>query len=160
MRNLTLEGKVTVFKALVISKIVHLALITNILTSTIKELNKIQKEFIRKNKNPKIKHTTLCNNYGKGGLKNIDILSKIINLQCSWIKKLYDNTTPSWKVIPLHLIKTNLGINFKFHSNLNTSVQKLKKFPIYNKINLKNWCLHLTSTPVLPSAIVSQALLQ
>ena len=37
MRNLTLEGKVTVFKALAISKIVHLALITNIPTSTMKE---------------------------------------------------------------------------------------------------------------------------
>ena len=158
MRNLTLEGKVTVFKALAISKIVHLALITNIPTSTMKELNKIQKEFIWKNKNPKIKHTTLCNNYDNGGLKNIDISSKIISLQCSWIKKLYDNTNPSWKVIPLHLIKTNLGINFKFHSNLDISVQKLKNFPNYYKTIFKNWCLHLTSTPALPSAIASQAL--
>ena len=115
MRNLTLEGKVTVFKALAISKIVHLALITNIPTSTMKELNKIQNEFIWKNKNPKIKHTTLCNNYDNSGLKNINISSKIISLQCSWIKKLYDKTTPSWKVITLHLIKTNLGINFEFH---------------------------------------------
>ena len=41
MRSLTLEGKVTVFKALTISKIGHLALITNIPTSTMKELNKI-----------------------------------------------------------------------------------------------------------------------
>ena len=41
MRNLTLEGKVTIFKALAISKIVHLVLITNIPTSTMKELNKI-----------------------------------------------------------------------------------------------------------------------
>ena len=126
--NLTLERKVTVFKALAISKIVHLALITNIPTSTMKELSKIQKEFIWKNKNPKIKHTTLCNNYDNGGLKNIDISSRIISLQCSWINKLYNNTTPSWKVIPLHLIKTNLGINFKFHSNLDILVQKLKIF--------------------------------
>ena len=59
MGNLTLEEKVTVSKALAISKIVHLALITNIPTSTMKELNKIQKEFIWKNKNLKIKHTTL-----------------------------------------------------------------------------------------------------
>ena len=73
MRNLTLEEKVTVFEALVTSKIVHLALTINIPTSFIKELNKIQKEFIWKNKNPKIKHITLFNSYDNGGLKNVDI---------------------------------------------------------------------------------------
>ena len=46
MRNVTLEGNITVFKALAMSKIVHLALITNIATSTMKELNKLQKELI------------------------------------------------------------------------------------------------------------------
>ena len=79
-------------------------------------------------------------------------------MQCSWIKKLYDNTTPSWKVIPLHLIKINLGINFKFHSNLDISVQELKNFPAYYKIILKNWYLRLTSASVLLSAIAAQAL--
>ena len=68
MRNLTLEGRITVFKALAMSKIVHLALITNIPTSTKKGLNKSQREFIWKNKNPKIKPTALCNNYDNGGL--------------------------------------------------------------------------------------------
>ena len=113
---------------------------------------------IWKNKNPKIKHITLCNSYDNGGLNNIHISSKIITLQCSWIKKLYDKTTPSGKVIPLHLIKTNLEINFKFHSNLDISVQKLKNFPNYCKTIFKNWCLHLTSTLALPSAISSQVL--
>ena len=69
MRNLKLEGKVTVFKALAISKIVHLALITNIPTSTMKVLNKTQKEFIWKNKSPNLKHTTLCNIYDNDGLE-------------------------------------------------------------------------------------------
>ena len=50
MRNLTLEGKVTVFKALTISKIVHLALITNMQTLTMNELNKIWKNKKSKNK--------------------------------------------------------------------------------------------------------------
>ena len=79
-------------------------------------------------------------------------------MQCFWVKNLYDKTIPSWKVIPLHLIKTNLGIIFKFHSNLDISVQKLKIFPNYYKTMFKNWCLHLTSTPVLSSAIASEAL--
>ena len=83
MQNLTLEGKITVFKALAIPKIVHLALYTDIPTSAMKEFNRIQKEFIWKNKNTKLKHTTLCNNYGNGDLKNVDILSKIISPQCS-----------------------------------------------------------------------------
>ena len=55
MRNLTLEGKITFFKALVMSKIVHLALITNTLTSTMKELNKIQKIHLEQQKS---KHKT------------------------------------------------------------------------------------------------------
>lgn len=38
MRNKTVEGKVTVFKALVVSKIVHLVLVTNTLVIVIEEL--------------------------------------------------------------------------------------------------------------------------
>ena len=55
------------------SKIVRLTLITIIPTSTIKESNKKQEKFTSKNKNPKIKHITLCNNHHSGDLKNIDI---------------------------------------------------------------------------------------
>ena len=78
-------------------------------------------------------------------------------MQCSWIKKLYYSTISSWKVILLHLIKTNLVLNFKFHLNLDISVSKLKKFPTYYNIILQNWYLHLTSS-VLLSTITSEAL--
>ena len=43
MRNLTLEGRTTIFKTLAISKIIHLSVVTNVPTQIIKELNKIQK---------------------------------------------------------------------------------------------------------------------
>ena len=69
MRNLTLEGKITILKTLAISKIIHLSLITNAPTQIINELNKIQKEFIWNGSNPKIKHSTLRNKYESGGLK-------------------------------------------------------------------------------------------
>ena len=72
-------------------KKVHLALVKTIPNSIIQELNKIQKECIWKTCNPKIKYDTLCKNYENGGLKNVDIMYKVVSLQCSWIKRLYNN---------------------------------------------------------------------
>ena len=103
MRDLSIAGKITVFKTLAISKIVHLALVKTIPNSIIQEFNKIQNEFIWKACNPKIKHDTLCKNLENGGLKNVDIMYKLASLQCSWIKRLYDNSSHNWKVIPLHI---------------------------------------------------------
>ena len=104
-RNLSIQGKITVFKTLGISKIIHLALVTNVPSTTIEQLNQIQKQFLWGNKNPKIKHNTLCNDIENGGLKNTDIPSKIVSLQCSWIKRLFDENFHEWKIIPLFLIR-------------------------------------------------------
>ena len=70
-------------------------------------------EFIWKGKTPNIKSSTLCNYYNNGGLKNVDVFSKIVSLQCSWKKNLFDNNVHRWKVIPLYLIHWYLGRNFK-----------------------------------------------
>ena len=86
-----------------------------------KELNIIQKEFIWKTRNPKIKHGTLCKNHENVGPKNVDILYKVVCLQCSWIKRLYDNNSHNWKVILLHMIIQKLGKKFLFHSNLDVN---------------------------------------
>ena len=91
----------------------HLSLVTNIPMEIINELNIIQKEFIWNGKNPKTKHSTLCKKYENGGLTNVDILSKIISLQCSWIKRLYDNSSHPWKTIRSYLIDTYFRKNFK-----------------------------------------------
>ena len=58
MRNLTLEGKITIFKTLPISKIIHLPSVTVLPNSTITQLNKIHKEFIWNHKIPKIKENS------------------------------------------------------------------------------------------------------
>ena len=76
MRNLSLLGKITIFKTLALSKIIHQALVTNVPTATIEILSKIQKEFFWGKNKSKIKHDTLCNGYENGGLKGVDIFSK------------------------------------------------------------------------------------
>ena len=110
-RNLTIEGRVVIFKPLAVSKFIHLALtasITNLLYKT-------QIAFVWKDKNPKIKHSTLCNEYENGRLKNVDDFSVVVDLQFSWIKRLFENSFYQWKVILLYLVRRHLGEN---HSNL------------------------------------------
>ena len=48
MRQLTIEDKILIFKTLAIPKVVHLALVKGLLSNTIAQLRKIQKQFIGK----------------------------------------------------------------------------------------------------------------
>ena len=53
MKDLTIEGKIIIFKSLAISKVVHLALINAVPIFTVEQLNIIKKNFIcheKKNK--------------------------------------------------------------------------------------------------------------
>ena len=59
--------------------------------------------------------------------KNVDI-KWIISLQCSWLKKLYDESFHEWKIIPLTWIKNALWECFIFDSNLDFNVS-LNLFP-------------------------------
>ena len=157
MRRLTLEGKIVIFKTIAISKIVFQAFITTVPKHIFNELKKIQNAFFWNNSSPKIKHETLCNDYKAGGLKNVDIPSKIIALQCSWIRRLYDNSFHEWKLILLYVIEKSFGTAFKFHSNLLFKSNEIKFFRSYRQIIL-NWKKRLAMITEVPSCILSQYL--
>ena len=112
-------------------------------------------EFIWKGKNPNIKNSTLCNDY-EYGQKNIGFFSKVASLQCSWIKRLFDNNSHQWKLIPLYLIVQFFGKNFKFHSNLEVSHSILYEFPMFYKEIFIRWSKHLSSPVTLPSTVACQ----
>ena len=59
MRQLTLEGRITVFKCLAVSKVIHLLLITK-LSNTIDLLCKILKNFIWREKKEKLNKVLLA----------------------------------------------------------------------------------------------------
>ena len=52
-------------------------------------------------------------------------LFKFISMQCSWIKRLYNNSSHPCKIIPSYLIDTYPGKNVKFHSNLDIPANKI-----------------------------------
>ena len=61
MQQITIEGKILIFKTLAISKVVYLF----VYQYQIAQSEKIQKYFTWKNVNLKLKHTNLYNEYEK-----------------------------------------------------------------------------------------------
>ena len=133
-------------------------MITPVSRHIVNELEKIQKAFLWKKSSLKIKHETLCIDYKGGSLKNIDILNKIISLQCSRIRRLYDNLFHEWKLIPLFLIKKSFRSSFEFHSNLFFKRNKIKFFPSFYKEIFLYWNKYLTRKTEIPSCILPQYL--
>ena len=155
-RHLCLESKITVFKSLALSKIVHLALLTIAPKNIIEELNENQKKFLWSNGKCKIKHSTLCNDYKDGDLKNVDINLKIVLLKCSWILRLYNECHYDRKIFPLNYINSAFGIKFKFHSNLSIPNKSINSLPCYYKDILNSWCKYYSCTSEVPSLVSSQ----
>ena len=83
--------------------------------------------------------TLLTSNFENGGLKHVDISSKIISLQCSWLRKLFDENFHEWKIIPSHLINKYFGKSPKFHSCLSFDRKLLTKFPKFYENILFQW---------------------
>ena len=112
------------------------------------------KKLLWQNSCPKIKHKTFSNTFETDSLKNVDINLKVISLQCSWVKKLYDENFHEGKVILLHLICIIFGQNFKFHSNPSYDAKLVTSFPIFYRNIFQYWSQHVTISPELTSCIL------
>ena len=135
-RNLTLSGKITVFKSLAFSKLVFSSYLNFIPGLIIDKLNEIQKNFIWDGKTPKIKHSSLICDYDEGGLKDIDIKAKIASFHLCWLKRLYADNFHPWKNIPLKLIEKQYGYHIFFP---NAQLKFSNHFPKFYHSIAENW---------------------
>ena len=85
------------------------------------------------------------------------IYKKKISLQCSWVRRLYDDSFHEWKV-PLKLMKKSFGSHFKFHSNLLFNISCVNDFPSFYLDIFCNWKKYFSTNPETSSCILSQYL--
>ena len=154
-RSLTLEGKITIFKTLAISKIVYIAYLSSVPNYVIKELNKIKNHFLWNGKRAKIKYETLCNTYETGGLQSVDIEFKIKSLQLSWIHRLFDHKEHQWKIIPRYLLGKNYGDINVFYPHFSPNKETLSSLPTFYRNILSTW-KDCSSIPITSSSILNQ----
>ena len=158
---LTLGGKIQVFKSLIASKLVYIATMTTVPKHVLDSMQALHRDFIWNSKKPKIKHSTLIGNYSDGGLKDIDLTSKLESLKFSWIKRLRDTTDfHPWKVLA-NLILKSVGGSSIFHSNLSLSKltkQRIEQLPLFY-VDAINLFIHFAKVEDLSSNdIMSQHL--
>ena len=96
--------------------------------------------------------------YQNGGLKNNDVVFKIISLQCSWFRRLFANLFHQLKIIPLFFINQTFGEHFKFYSNFDFSDDTVKSFPSFYKSVFLNWKKCFYVNPCVPYCILNQVL--
>ena len=156
-RSLSLTGKIVVFKTLAISKIVYISYMTSVPECILTLLEKIHKEFIWNGKKSKIKHSTLINDYLSGGLRDVDIRSKIKALQLSWVKRLCDDNFHPWKIIPNHLL-SRLSKMKVFFPNLAINLESLQSVSSFYYSILKFWIEISCASPLTASSILSESI--
>ena len=106
-QNLSLTGKITVVKMLMLPKLVHLlAVLPTPKRKYMDEINNIFINFIWNNKTPKIQYNILVQDFHLGGLKMIHLNSFCKASKLTWIKRLYtaESVNP-WKILALEILK-------------------------------------------------------
>jgi len=78
-RSLSLYGKVTILKSLIVPKFVYVLLLLTTPKGVIQELNRLILKFLWKGVD-KVTHLSAINDYGKSGLKMIDLETMIKSL--------------------------------------------------------------------------------
>lgn len=109
-RNLTIFGKCTVVNTLAISKLVYNAFIlSNPDNGFFKDVTKLIFNFLWKKKD-RIKRNTLIGDIEEGGIGIVDIESKFLAAKASWISRILDERSITFRTLSDILDKTNISI--------------------------------------------------
>ena len=148
-RALTLIGRISVFKILALSKVLYISSMKTVPKFITEKLDNLQKSFVWKSKKPKIKHSTLIRDYSEGSLKEVDIKSKIVALQLTWIRRLNDGNFHPWKLIPLNVLKPPGG-SAVFHQNLDLT----PNYQMHSLVSIETYCP--TGVKIFPTILIQK----
>ena len=114
-RNLTLIGKVTVIKSLIIPNITFLANVSKIDKENITKFKKIIYKFLWGSNHEKVKRSILSKKIKDGGLNLTDLDKYIEAINLNWVKRLKSPDKANWKIIPQYYFD-QYGENFLLFS--------------------------------------------
>ena len=143
-RTLTPYGKITVLKALVVSKLVYLFInLPDPTEQFLSDLDKMLYRFLWDDKPSKIKKTVVIKPYDEGGLKMINVFSFLSSLKLSWLRRLHCNSQLSNITLALYPELRNVVLLGDCYSKtlVNTVNNYFWKDVLKHYVKLCNHCL-------------------
>ena len=96
-RNLTLFGRVTIIKSLVLSQVVHLLMFNTVPLIIIKKINKMFFRFLWQTRAEKVRRCDVVKKCTNGGLNMVDVQKKVLSFRLRWLGRLVNDTNEIWK---------------------------------------------------------------
>ena len=126
-RNLTVFGKITVIKSLLIPKLTHLFIaLPRPNLDRLKHLEKLLYNFLWRGGKDKISRKVMVQNYEFGGCKMIHLDSYVKALKLTWVRRII-NGESQWKTIFLELTKCNTVFLMQFGIDYYKKCEKTTK---------------------------------
>ena len=107
-RCLSLKGKITIIKTIIVPQVQFLFSMIHIEDITIKRIEKILYNLIWSNNVHKIKKNTIIAPVELGGLGMVDIKSCNLAAKGAWLRRLLDHENSKWKVLTWYMLNTNI----------------------------------------------------
>ena len=94
-RGLSIYGKVTIIKSLLIPKLVFISSVLSPPSKIIKQVNSMIFSFLWNGKD-KVTRLSSINSYEDGGIKMTDIESLVKAVRLAWLKRIFSDNESTW----------------------------------------------------------------
>ena len=111
-RNLSLRGKVTIIKTLILPQIQFLFSSIAIPDALLHSIDKLLIDYLWDGKTAKVKRTTVIGSIEDGGLNMVDVFVTHTAAKASWIKRLNSGNSGKWKVTTNWMLNLNEKLLF------------------------------------------------
>lgn len=97
IRNLSLIGKIVIFKSLAISKLIYVISSTHVPRAYVIKIQRDINSFLWNGGTPKVKSEVIQKSHSEGGLKAPNFEVQLLSFRIMWVKRFLSEHDSKWK---------------------------------------------------------------
>ena len=152
-RGLSLKGRVTILKSLIIPKMLYPMSVLPVPTNVVEIMDNMIIDFLWNKRKPKVKRDVIIQSIENGGLAVPHFASMVEANRIMWIKRLTNNSEAKWKCIIGKLVKP-FNIHHFVENALDQNTIDSIRIPFYKHI-FELW-INTKTRPISKQTILEQ----